>query len=212
MSQTNLSTDQNSVALSKRLVQLFLLVLGVVGIYYVVRYAFPRLIPTEENYGEYYYARVGWVFIHVFTGIVAIILGPFQFMRSIRSKRMPLHRTMGKVYLVAILISGTCGIYLSLTSRVNLAYAMGLFFLSVSWLVSAYLAYISVRRKNIEQHKEWMLRSYTVTLAFVTFRVFEDILHSMDLWERWEILTLMSWACWAVPLLIIEVYIQGKKI
>ena len=58
MSQTNLTTDQNTIPLSKLLVQLFLLVLGVVGIYYVVRYAFPRLIPTEENYGDYYYIKV----------------------------------------------------------------------------------------------------------------------------------------------------------
>jgi uncharacterized membrane protein YozB (DUF420 family) len=37
-----------------------------------------------------------------------------------------------------------------------------------------------VRRRKIEQHKEWMIRSYVVTLAFLTFRVLDRILQAAD--------------------------------
>ena len=31
------------------------------------------------------------------------------------------------------------------------------------------MALIAIRRRNFIQHKEWMIRSYVVTFAFVTF-------------------------------------------
>ncbi len=61
-----------------------------------------------------------------------------------------------------------------------------------------------------------MLRSYTVTFAFVTFRLVDYWLH------RWisvpddpvadQIDTLLAWGCWAVPLLIAEPLIQLRAI
>jgi hypothetical protein len=63
-----------------------------------------------------------------------------------------------------------------------------------------------------EQHRDWMLRSYTVTFAFVTFRLFDQWLHD---WIKVPddpvadaLDTTMAWACWAIPLLLSEPLIQ----
>jgi hypothetical protein len=40
----------------------------------------------------------------------------------------------------------------------------------------------------------------------------EDILQALEVGTNIEILALMSWACWAIPLFIVEVIIQGKKL
>jgi len=57
-----------------------------------------------------------------------------------------------------------------------------------------------------------MIRSYTVTFAFVTFRVFADWLHDWMPASADQIVddvdTMMAWACWAVPLLVAEPLIQ----
>jgi Predicted membrane protein (DUF2306) len=45
-----------------------------------------------------------------------------------------------------------------------------LFMLCVAWVVTTGMALYAIRERRIEQHREWMLRSYTVTFAFVTYR------------------------------------------
>ncbi|GAA4281065.1 hypothetical protein GCM10022260_14860 [Gaetbulibacter aestuarii] len=119
---------------------------------------------------------------------------------------------MGRFYVVSVTLAGFAGMYLAATSDISLPYTVGLFLLGVVWATTAIMAFISIKNKKIELHKEWMIRSYVVTFSFVTFRVVEDILMSFQVGTYFEVLTLMSWACWAVPLFIAEVFIQGRKI
>ena len=40
------------------------------------------------------------------------------------------------------------------------------------------MAFVAIRRKNLVQHKQWMVRSYVVTFAFVSFRLASDLLEA----------------------------------
>jgi hypothetical protein len=105
------------------------------------------------------------------------------------------------------------GYYLSLTiPPTDVVYAAGLFMLCTAWVVTTGMAIFAIRRRNLIQHREWMLRSYTVTFAFVTFRVFTDVSERWQLLSRDDAGTLMAWACWAVPLLLVEPLIQLRKV
>lgn len=170
------------------------------------------LIPTEEVYGPYFFSRVIWVFPHIVLGIIATIIGPFQFIPRIRNKYLKTHRQLGRVYIISTVLSGISGLYMAVTSDVSLTYAVGLFMLGVTWVTSSTLAFISIKNKKVDLHKDWMIRSYVITLAFVSFRFVEDILMALEIGTQVEVLTLMSWACWAIPLFIAEVFIQGRKI
>jgi len=57
-----------------------------------------------------------------------------------------------------------------------------------------------------------MIRSYVVTLAFVNFRILAGILQGAGVGTLTEQLTAASWFCWAVPLLLAESILQGRKI
>ena len=92
-------------------------------------------------------------------------------------------------------------------------FAFSLFALGIGWVVTTGAAYFAIRRRKIKLHKEWMIRSYIVTLAFVTFRVLVDYLP----YESWglghaEYQTAMMWSCWVFPLLIAEVVIQFRRV
>ncbi|MDP3313946.1 SDR family NAD(P)-dependent oxidoreductase [Lutibacter sp.] len=50
----------------------------------------------------------------------------------------------------------------------------------------AAMAYISVRRKYIQQHREWMIRSYVLTFSFVTFRWLNELPIAINLMEKFE--------------------------
>jgi uncharacterized membrane protein YozB (DUF420 family) len=91
-------------------------------------------------------------------------------------------------------------------------YAAGLFALSMAWLLTSSLAFFAIKRRDFVQHKEWMIRSYVVTFSFVTFRLVTDVLAYFGIGEQMVNYTLMAWAAWALPLLMTEAVIQGRKI
>jgi hypothetical protein len=64
----------------------------------------------------------------------------------------------------------------------------------------------------IEQHREWVIRSYVVTFGFVTFRALVTIFEIVGIGTLQEQLVAASWLCWAGPLFITETVLQGRKV
>src|SRR5690242_16196512 len=44
--------------------------------------------------------------VHIIPGLLFIILGPFQFMKRVRARRLALHRWMGRVFIGSGLVVG----------------------------------------------------------------------------------------------------------
>jgi hypothetical protein len=84
--------------------------------------------------------------------------------------------------------------------------------MSAVWIVATALATIAICLRQVEQHREWMLRSYTVTFGFVTFRVIYEVLDAVELGTMVERMTAASWLAWAIPLFITEAILQGRRI
>lgn len=151
------------------------------------------------------------LYVHILTAVVAIIIGPFQFLQNKRkSRNLSVHRSLGKVYVMSIIVSGLTGIYLSWFAFGGLISQLGFFSLSIAWLVTTYLAYYYIRKKNIILHKEWMYRSYAVTLVAVTFRIWTAVIgYSLD---NFEIAYVSSiWISLIGNIIVAEIWIRKKK-
>jgi len=168
-----------------------------------------------SSYSDYFWPRRAWLIPHLISGAVALTAGLVQIWLGLTNRVRALHRALGKVYAVAVLIGILSGFYLALTIPGHLPYSTGLFMLCVAWLITTSMALYAVRTGRIEQHREWMLRSFTVTFAFVTYRLVSGWLrswiHVADDPVADDVDTLMAWACWAVPLLIAEPLIQLRS-
>lgn len=154
---------------------------------FVVFDAIPYFGFDKEIFGRYWNYK--WPLIgHISGGLLALVIGPFQFWKAFRNKYITAHRLMGRTYLVAILIGTICSTYLAWTSaiRVNFSWALGLQGLAFAWITTASMAYISVMKGHMLQHKEWMIRSYVVTFAFVTFRWLDDLPVAIKLMAKFE--------------------------
>ncbi len=164
------------------------------------------------SYGDLW-PRRGGLIPHMLGGLVAITVGLVQLWLGLTGRTGSLHRIFGRIYLGAIAIGSAGGFYLALTidSR-YFAYAAGLFMLSSAWALTSMVAYAAIRRGAIDQHRDWMIRSYTVTFAFVTFRLVEKLLLHWHVATPNEIGTTLAWACWSVPLLSIEPVLQLRKL
>jgi hypothetical protein len=181
------------------------------ALYFIIKHVLRYFNLTEESYGTYFWPRVNWVFPHVIFGTLALLVGPFQFSNQLRAKYLKWHRRSGYVYLTAVLFGGIAGLALSITSQVSLTYQWGLMFLAIAWLLTSGMAFFFISKRKITQHKEWMVRSYVVTFAFVFFRLGDDLLRYFEIGENIDRLALMSWASWAVPLLFAEAILQYRK-
>jgi uncharacterized membrane protein len=112
----------------------------------------------------------GLLVAHVFTALVALVLGPLQFVPAIRARR-PVHRRIGRCYLLlGVVPSALAGIPVALLSD-RLITQVGLVVPAVGWLVTAWLAVRAIRRGDVEAHRSWMTRNYALTFLAVTARI-----------------------------------------
>lgn len=158
-----------------------------------------------------YWPRRGWLLVHILGGLVALLSGPVQLWLGLSDRRMEFHRRLGLCYIGGMTAGVAGAVGLAVQSPLGWVFRTGLLALAVAWTVTTLLAYSSIRRSLIDQHKEWMIRSYVVTFAFVTFRVLQIGMVGAGLpIER--VLDFASWASWAVPLVATEAVLQGRKI
>ena len=163
---------------------------------------------ARDGYGTF----AGWIRRHIAAGGAALFAGLAQFRTGLRGGRWAMHRLLGRVYLGSIAIASIAAVTLLTRTRGGWVFASGLAGLAIAWLATSGLAYIAIRRGNIIQHREWMVRSYVVTFAFVNFRILYDVLEGLHVGKWHERAAISSWFCWAVPLLITELLLQGKKV
>jgi len=168
---------------------------------------------TPEAFGKYFSLR--WILVaHVLAGSVAIISGIIQFWPKLRNYNWKLHRALGFIYLLSIVLSGTSALILAFTTayEVNWANAFTLQIWASVWLGSTFIAYYAIARKKVNLHKQWMTRSYIVTMAFLISGIAYRIPYVQQLGSYEELATVLFWMGWAVPLFVYEIIRSCKEI
>lgn len=89
---------------------------------------------------------------------------------------------MGKVYLGAATL-GLSGAYYLIAQEIagDWVFDAGLLGLALAWTLTTGIGYLPIRRKRIDQHRDWMIGSYVVAFSFVFFRAFIDVVHSLGI-------------------------------
>lgn len=117
------------------------------------------------------YAAIPWLMIlHGIPGAIALFLAPFQFSNRLRQRHLQLHRIMGRIYVGCVLISAPVAVKVS-TILVIPTLMMASLIQSIGWIVATATAVYCVRTGRIQQHREWMMRSYPFAMVFVVVRV-----------------------------------------
>lgn len=169
---------------------------------------------TPEALGKYF--KLKWVLIaHITGGGGALVLGFLQFWPKLRNFSWKLHRIIGFLYLLAILLSSICAVILAFTTAyaVNWAYAFSLQIWVSVWISATAIAYYAIIKRNIKLHKEWMVRSYIVTLAFIISGLAIKIPYVQSLGSFEAISPSLFWMGWSVPLYVYQIVLssQNKK-
>lgn len=120
----------------------------------------------------HHFAMRWWLIPHLLCGVVAMFTGPFQFSTRLRKHNPRLHRTMGKVYVIAVVIGSFFAAYMDLTVDINPNWMINAGFLShpLAWGLTALIAYRTAVTRSFNVHRQWMIRSYLITFTFVLVR------------------------------------------
>lgn len=192
------------------------LVLLIIAVPLVIRfllvYAVRYLSWDPQVYGDMFWPRRYGLLLHIVGSSVAIVTGPVQLWLGETRRALAWHRTLGVAYLVGVTLGCLGGYYLALTTRdYGWVYSSGAFALAVAWTITTGMAYLAIRRRLIDQHREWMIRSYVVTLAFVFARLFEEVAVYLGVRDFSDVEKAVVWLGWAVPLLLTEPLLQLRK-
>lgn len=162
---------------------------------------------SEKSFGNYWPHRTA-LLLHITGGTLALFCGPFQLWTGLRRQALPIHRWVGYGYITGIALGGGAAFYLGSVTQPR-DFGVALWGLAGAWWLTVAMAYIAIRRGRIEAHREWMIRGYVVTFAFVSFRWLVEF----PIWKPLGNARFaeVAWICWVVPLMIAEVALQWRR-
>ena len=168
-------------------------------------------LPAESSF-EHRYATHAWLaYAHILPGAVYLGIAPFQLWRGFRNSHLPLHRRMGRVALVAGLISGIFailfGFFLSFGGvlQATASVAFGVWF--VTALVTAYRA---IRRRDIATHRRWQIRAFAVGLAVGTIRIWIGLFEAFGLLDFRDAFGVAFWISFVLHALAAEAWLYWR--
>ncbi len=151
-----------------------------------------------------------WLLTHIFGSMVALLLGAFQFPIRFRNRHLSLHRWLGRVYLLAVLIGGVAALRISPQAFGGPVTHFGFGLLASFWLLSGGMAYVRIRQFRFRSHAEWMTRNFALTFAAVTLRIWLPlfVLAGFTFLNSYRT---VAWLSWIPNLLVAELIIARSR-
>jgi len=174
-----------------------------IGLYPLLYFILDREFGLLASKSDALLSNVIWnigFYGHILFGGLALLVGWIQFNKNFRNANLKRHRIIGKIYMIAVLISGTCGIYIGFYATGGIITSIGFISLGVVWLYTTIKAYLAIRSNDIELHQGFMIYSYAACFAAVTLRIWLPIL-TIAFGDFTIAYRIVAWLCW-VPNII----------
>jgi predicted membrane protein DUF2306 len=110
-------------------------------------------------------------YLHVGFAALALLLSPLQLAARLRARVPRLHRATGRIAFGSIAIAGSAGLVLAPHTQAGWIGAVGFGTLAVLWLIFAGAAFRAIRRRDVVGHRRWAVRTFALTYAGVTLRL-----------------------------------------
>jgi uncharacterized membrane protein len=149
---------------------------GLVGLMlaYVLVHDESFLVNPKDPIWTHYQPFKWWLLPHGVAGACALLLGPMQFSERLRCRFRKLHRVLGRVYIAGVFIAAPLGVYIqyfeermgdtpsfTVAAIVNAILLMGTTAVAMAFILKG----------DVQQHRQWMTRSFAVALVFLEGRV-----------------------------------------
>jgi uncharacterized membrane protein len=207
--QANLSAGAPSENRSRRARHIqakhvFFIFYGAMTLFVLYRYEAPFL--DSQSPAWTHFAKVTWWLLpHGLAGALALFIGPLQFSNRLRQRRLGLHRILGRLYVVSVFVASPISVVIAIKQGPP-SILMAAVMQSSAWVLTTATALYCIRHGNIQQHRQWMIRSYPFAMVFVFTRVLLAIpaIERMgELGLIWVVWTCVAAACF-IPSFVIN--------
>lgn len=149
-------------------------------------------------------------YIHVYTSIFVLLTGFLAIIRKDFGLKN-FHRNAGKIYIFLILLfAAPSGIYMGIFANGGFLSKISFVILGCLWWFSTYKAFNLAQQKKFKEHKQWMWRSFALTISAITLRMWKVIIVYLFHPNPMDVYQIIAWLGWIPNLLLIE-YLISKK-
>ncbi len=161
----------------------------------------------KQDYVHLGYYRLAF-FVHAFTALLALPAGFTQFSGFLRKKYPLLHRRAGYLYVgVILLLAAPSGLVIGIFANGGWSSQLAFCLLAVLWFVSTLQALRYARKRNWRLHRDFMYRSFALTLSAITLRAWKYALVALFHPPPMEVYRLVAWLGWGLNLALVEIWI-----
>lgn len=100
------------------------------------------------------------MYVHIIFACVAMVAGAGNFASSILRKHRTLHRVIGYLYIVSVFIVCLTSGYMAPYSTGGKINSIAFNLINIIWLFATIAALVQIKRKQVNKHRIWMVRSY----------------------------------------------------
>ena len=164
--------------------------------------------PLAPNVVANLFARP-FLALHVAGAATALLVGAVQFLPRLRARLPHFHRWTGRVYAVGCIGGGAAGLVLAWGATAGPVATAGFGGLAVLWIVCTVQGWRMALERRFAEHRAWMIRSWALTLAAVTLRLYLPLamLTPVPFLDAYRAISFLAW----VPNLVVaELYLRRK--
>ncbi len=145
--------------------------------------------------------------LHVSFAPLALVTGAIQLYPIIRTKRPVLHRWTGRLYGVSVLLAGVSGLIIAFGAAGGISAQLGFGLLSALWLITTIQGVRLARARRFAEHRRWMIRSFALTFAAVTLRLYLPFFFANG-FNYTQASNYVAWMCWIPNLMAVEWWLR----
>lgn len=174
-----------------------------------MRWLLAPLDLVMPNMAHYRFDAPFGLFAHLIGAPLALLLAPFQLWAGLRRRRPGVHRWLGRLYALSIVLGGVGALALVPTFTGSAFAAAGFTGLALAWMITTGLGIWQARAGNLAAHRRWMLRSVALTFAAVTLRLMMGPLAASG-WSVNDTYLITAWGCWVPNLIVMEWWLRRR--
>jgi len=165
----------------------------------------------KQDYIDIDHWRIAF-FVHVYASMWALLAGFTQFSSNIQSFYPRVHRAFGYVYVTnVLLITGPASLLMSFYANGGFSSKIAFGLLAIGWIAFTAIALSKAANGDYVGHRNWMIRSYALTLSALTLRAWKwSITNSVEL-PPMDVYRVVAWLGWVPNIILAEMLIRYRR-
>lgn len=169
--------------------------------------------PPTDAFAVRYVQHPVVAFIHILPGLVFIVFAPLQFIKRIRRTSIGFHRKNGWMLVPLAAVSGVYALVAAFTlpafggwPTTTATVVFGIVFLYSLWRAVSH-----IRRREVQAHREWMIRMFSLALAVATIRALGGLAGAFFDMTLEESFGASFWLAFIINLSVAELWIRATR-